>query len=183
VANLCGAIAGVLLLNGSPPPAAALAAAIDGFEGLPSRCQSIGTWEGIEFVDDALASNPFAAAASVASYGHRPMTLILGGADRGVDFGPVAEMVATRVPVPHIVVMPPDAGRIAASLVRAGGQRRVEVSIAEAADPGEAARMAVTTTPRGGVVLFSPGAPTPEGEGGYRARSRLFHQAFEALTP
>jgi UDP-N-acetylmuramoylalanine--D-glutamate ligase len=182
VANLCGAVAGVLLLNGSPPPAAALAAAIDGFEGLPSRCQSIGTWEGIEFVDDALASNPFATAASVASYGRRPLTLILGGADRGVDFGPVAEVVATRVPVPHVVVMPPDAGRIAASLVRAGGRRRVEVSIAEAADPGEAARMAVTTTPRGGVVLFSPGAPTPEGEGGYRARSRRFHQAFEALT-
>jgi UDP-N-acetylmuramoyl-L-alanine---L-glutamate ligase len=182
VANLCGAIAGALLLNGSPPPAAALAAVIEGFDGLPSRCQSIGTRDGIEFIDDALASNPFATAASVASYGGRPMTLILGGADRGVDFTPVADAVAMRVPVPDIVVIPPDSGRITASLERAGRRRRVEVSVTEAADPGEAARMAVTTTATGGVVLFSPGAPTPEGEGGFRARSRLFQLAFEALT-
>lgn len=182
VANLCGAIAGVLLLNGSLPSAPALATAIDGFVGLPSRCQSIGTRDGIEFIDDALASNPFATAASVASYRDRPMTLILGGADRGVDFTPLAEAVATRAPLPHIVVIPPDAGRIAASLARAGGQRGVALSITEAADPGHAAHLAVTTTPEGGVVLFSPGAPTPEGEGGYRERSRLFQQAFEALT-
>jgi UDP-N-acetylmuramoylalanine--D-glutamate ligase len=181
VANLCGAIAGVLLLTGSPPPPAAVVAVIDGFDGLPSRCQSIGTREGIEFIDDALASNPFATAASVASYGSRPMTLILGGADRGVDFTPVAEAVVTRVPVPHVVVIPPDSERITASLVRAGRRRGVEVSIAEGADAGHAAAMAVMTTPKGGVVLFSPGAPTPEGEGGFRARSRLFHRAFEAL--
>jgi UDP-N-acetylmuramoylalanine--D-glutamate ligase len=182
VANLCGAIAGVLLLNGSPPPAAALATAIAGFDGLPSRCQSIGTWDGIEFVDDALASNPFATAASLASYDDRPMTLILGGADRGVDFTPLAEAVATRVPVPTIVVIPPDGQRIAASLDRAGRRHDVAVPITEAAGPGEAARLAARTTPTGGVVLFSPGAPTPDGEGGFRARSRLFQQAFEALT-
>jgi UDP-N-acetylmuramoylalanine--D-glutamate ligase len=182
VANLCGAVAGALLLNGSPPPAAAVAAAIDGFDGLPSRCHSIGTRDGIEFIDDALASNPFATAASVGSYDDRPMTLILGGADRGVDFEPLAEVVATRVPVPGIVVIPPDAGRIAASLAAAGRRHRVAVPITEAADPGQAARLAAETTPKGGVVLFSPGAPTPDGEGGFRERSRLFHQAFEALT-
>ncbi len=182
VANLCGAIAGVALLNGSPPSADAAASAIDGFEGLPSRCQSIGTREGIEFVDDALASNPYATAASVSSYGDRPMTLILGGADRGVDFTPLAEAVATRVPVPHVVVIPPDRERIAASLVEAGRRHRVAISITEAADPGDAARMAVTATRQGGVILFSPGAPTPDGEGGFRTRSRLFQEAFEALT-
>ncbi len=75
---------------------------IEGFDGLPSRCQSIGTSNGLEFVDDALASNPFATAASVTSYGDRPMTLILGGADRGVDFTQLAEAVARRRPhTPH----------------------------------------------------------------------------------
>ena len=94
----------------------------------------------------------------------------------------IAEAVATRVPVPHVVVIPPDGERITDSLEREGRRRGVEVSITEAADPGRAAAMAVTTTPKGGVVLFSPGAPTPEGEGGFPARSRLFQQAFEALT-
>ncbi|HEX4220166.1 MAG TPA: UDP-N-acetylmuramoyl-L-alanine--D-glutamate ligase [Acidimicrobiales bacterium] len=182
VANLCGAIAGVLLLTGSRPQPAALVDAIEGFEGLPSRCQSIGTRGGLEFVDDALASNPFATAASVASYGDRPMTLILGGADRGVDFTRLAEVVAARVPVPHIVVIPPDGRRIADRVTTVGRQCRVDVPVSEAADPGDAARRAWTTTPPGGVVLFSPAAPTPEGEGGFRERSRLFREAFEAMT-
>ena len=38
----------------------------------------------------------------------------------------------------------------------------------------EAVDAAVSMTPAGGVILFSPAAPTPEGEGGYRERSRQF---------
>ena len=38
---------------------------MEGFEGLPSRCRTIGERHGLTFVDDALASNPFATVASV----------------------------------------------------------------------------------------------------------------------
>ncbi|MGA8372897.1 MAG: UDP-N-acetylmuramoyl-L-alanine--D-glutamate ligase [Acidimicrobiales bacterium] len=183
VANLCGAIAGALLLTGAAPSAPSVAAAIEEFDGLPSRCQSIGTREGVEYVDDALASNPFAATASMASYTDRPMTIILGGADRGVDFAPLAEAVATRAPMPCIVVIPPDGGRIVDSLRRVGRQRQVDLSVVEAADLGEATRVAGEITPPGGVVLFSPGAPTPDGQGGFGERSRLFRTAVEAIRP
>ena len=40
--NVCGAISGVLLLEGRLPPAAAVAEAVAGFSGLPSRCQVVG---------------------------------------------------------------------------------------------------------------------------------------------
>jgi hypothetical protein len=36
---------------------------------------------------------------------------------------------------------------------------------------------AVAVTPAGGVILFSPAAPTPAGGGGYGARSREFVSA------
>jgi len=45
-----------------------------------------------------------------------------------------------------------------------------------------AVHLAAGSTPEGGVVLFSPGAPTPEGGGGYRERSRQFTEAA-GLTP
>ena len=183
VANLCGAIAGALLLTGAAPSARAVATTIEEFAGLPSRCQTIGTKDGVEYVDDALASNPFATTASVASYPHRPMTLILGGADRGVDFASLAEAVVTRAPPPRIVVIPPDGGRIVDSLGTVGDQRRVSLSVVEAADLGDATRVAGEITPPGGVVLFSPGAPTPEGHGGFGQRSRTFRAAFEAMAP
>ena len=46
--------------------------------------------------------------------------------------------------------------------------------MAVAADLAEAVDAAVSMTAPGGVVLFSPAAPTPDGEGGYGARSRQF---------
>ena len=39
----------------------------------------------------------------------------------------------------------------------------------------------MAVTPRGGVVLFSPAAPTPDGEGGFAARSRQFVEAAAGL--
>ncbi len=183
VTNLCGAIAGIMLLTGAPPPADAVAQAIDSFEGLPSRCQSIGTRRAVEFVDDALASNPFATTASVRAFGDRPLTIILGGADRGIDFGQLADAVVSRTPTPRVVVIPPDGDRIIESLVATADARHADVAVTEGADVSDAVCIAADITPDGGVVLFSPGAPTPAGGGGYRERSRLFRAGFEALVP
>jgi UDP-N-acetylmuramoylalanine-D-glutamate ligase len=51
------------------------------------------------------------------------------------------------------------------------------VALLEADDMEAAVRLAVDTTADGGVVLFSPAAPTPEGGGGYGERSRQFIEA------
>ena len=67
-----------------------------------------------------------------------------------------------------MVVLFPDAGRLGPALE--GAAARVE----SAPDLDEAVALAGRVTPEGGVILFSPGAPTPEGGGGYRARSRQF---------
>jgi UDP-N-acetylmuramoylalanine-D-glutamate ligase len=52
------------------------------------------------------------------------------------------------------------------------------VSVETAGDLAEAVAKAVAVTPSGGVVLFSPAAPTPDGDGGYRRRSREFISAI-----
>ena len=175
--NLCGAIAGSLLLNGHAPSPAAVAATIDEFDGLPSRCRTIGERDGVTFVDDALASNPFATMASLASFPDRPLTLILGGADRGVDPGGLVEAVAARRPAPRVIVLPPGPHRLTDALVACSdaGDRMLVVEVAD--DLADAVGRARRVTPEGGVVLFSPAAPTPDGEGGYVTRSRQFAEA------
>ncbi len=174
--NLCGAIAGASLLLGRPLSADAAAAAVSSFRGLPSRCATLGVRDGVTFVDDALGSNPAATAASVAAFGGRELTVILGGADRGVDASPLADVLAARAPAPRVVVLPPDSDRVLGLLRDRQGGGRI-AAVLEADDLEGAVRTACTVTPRGGVVLFSPGAPTPEGGGGYAARSRQFAAA------
>ena len=166
--NLCGAIAGIVLLTGEVPSAGAVGAAVDGFAGLPSRCQVVGERDGRSFVDDALASNPFASATSIESFAGRSLTVIVGGANRGVDPGPLAVALAAHRPSAAVVVLPPAPDRLVTALAGVVGEIRT------AADLGEAVDLARGLTPEGGVILFSPGAPTPEGGGGYRARSLAF---------
>lgn len=176
--NLCGAIAGVLLLDGSLPPAEAVGRAVDAFEGLPSRCRTIGRRDGLTFVDDALASNPFATMASIDAFPEGALTVILGGADRGVDVRPLAIALTRRRPLPAVVVLPPDGDRIVEALAGlSDGERLHAMVVRRAADLPEAVRLAATATEPGGVVLFSPAAPTPEGEGGFAVRSRQFAEA------
>ncbi len=172
--NLCGALSGVLLATGRSPSSSAIGAALDGFEGLPSRCRTIGERSGRTYVDDALASNPSASAASVETFGGRPLTVIVGGADRGVDPEPLLAALGSHRPAVSVVVVPPDPERLAglvSNRLGPGGVVRV------AGDLSEAVALAGRETPAGGVVLFSPGAPTPEGGGGYRARSQEFADA------
>ncbi len=176
--NLCGAVAGSLLLNGRAPSPGAVRSAIGAFDGLPSRCRTIGERDGVLFVDDALASNPLATMASVEAFAGRPLTVIVGGADRGVDPTDLVAALAARRPAPRVIVLPPDPDRLVIALESVGpgvgdGGLRLEV----ATGVGDAVRRAVAATPQGGVVLFSPAAPTPEGEGGFSARSRQFADA------
>ncbi len=172
--NLCGAITGALLATGAPPSTNGVGAAVDGFDGLPSRCRTIGERSGRTYVDDALASNPSASAASVEAFGGRSLTVIIGGADRGVDPEPLLAALAGHRPGVAVVVVPPDPERMAGLV----SDRLGPAGIVQAADDlADAVDLATRDTPVGGVVLFSPGAPTPEGEGGYGARSRAFADA------
>ena len=88
--NLCGAITGATLLNGAPVPRHPR-----GRGGRLRRpalaCRTVGERHGLTFVDDALASNPFATVASLGAFPGREVTVILGGADRGVDPGDLVD--------------------------------------------------------------------------------------------
>lgn len=175
--NLCGALAGVLLLENQVPTTEAIATAVSTFEGLPSRCHTIGQNHGLTFVDDALASNPFATEASLGAFPDRPLTLVLGGADRGVDPAGLLGAIVDHRPVARVVVLAPDAQGWSETLTTRAAASGSDLVVERAPDIEQAVKAAVASTPTGGVVLFSPAAPTEVGEGGYAERSRRFAAA------
>ena len=101
----------------------------------------LGERDGRTYVDDALASNPFASAASVETFAGRPLTVIVGGADRGVDPGPLVDALAAHRPAASVVVLPPEPDRLVGSWsarwarCRSGGRRLAEaVELADGSD-------------------------------------------------
>ena len=73
-----------------------MAEAAGGFSGLPSRCHSLGRVDGVEFIDDSLSTNVLPAQVALEAYGDRPVALLVGGHDRGLDYTPLGHTLAGR---------------------------------------------------------------------------------------
>jgi UDP-N-acetylmuramoyl-L-alanine---L-glutamate ligase len=158
----------------------ALAAASEGFEGLPSRCRSLGRIGPVEFVDDSLSTNVLPAQAALHAFENRPVALLVGGHDRGIDYTPLGRTIARRQ-APTLVVTMPDNGPRIGTAVRAAAR---QVEVVDADDLAGAVETAFTwASTGGGVVLLSPAAPSFGRFGDYRERSAAFGEAIAKIGP
>ncbi|WP_433794401.1 UDP-N-acetylmuramoyl-L-alanine--D-glutamate ligase [Actinoplanes sp. CA-252034] len=169
--NLCVALA---VLEGMgvdvPGERAVLEAAVRDFAGLPHRLAEIEDPSGLTFVDDTLSTSPYAAMHAIEAYESRPLTVLVGGSDRGLDYTPLRDFLADRE---LTVIGLPDSGpRILEALARLP---RVRTEPAE--DLVDAVRLARKVTPAGGVVLLSPAAPSYGRFRNFEHRSEVFAQA------
>jgi UDP-N-acetylmuramoyl-L-alanine---L-glutamate ligase len=155
-----------------------LAQAAQGFDGLPSRCRSLGSVEAVEFVDDGLSTNVLPAQAALQAYADRPVALLVGGHDRGLDYAPLGRTIGART-APTLVVTMPDNGPRIGQAVRDNTNGEVEVR--DTASLGAAVEAAFHWAPAGGVVLLSPAAPSFGRFSDYRERSAAFAEAAGRL--
>ena len=153
--NLCAALS-VLKLLGSD-----LARALDAsrsFAGLPHRQAELGFVGGVLAVDDSISTTPESALAALETYAGREVTLILGGQDRGIDYGKLVEALcegrATRV-----FCLGKAGERIFAEASRAPRGEKSALLL-KASSMEEAVKGALARTPKRGVILLSPAAPS-----------------------
>ena len=137
---------------------AELAPALTAFRPLPHRLRPIATAGGVTWVDDSIATIPEAALGALATWRPRgPVTLLLGGEDRGQDLaGLVAALGGSDVRAALL-------GALGARLATALGSAGVTIDgrrVAAVADLAAAVAWAAEVTPAGGAVLLSPAAPS-----------------------
>ncbi len=140
----------------------------------PHRIAELEPVAGVRFVDDSKATNPHAAAASLAAYAH--VVWIAGGLLKGADVEPLVQQHAERLRA--VVLIGQDRQLIAQALARHASEVPV-VEIAET-DTGvmdrvveEAARRAT----QGDVVLLAPAAASMDMFTDYGARGDAFAEA------
>ncbi|MFV2011254.1 MULTISPECIES: UDP-N-acetylmuramoyl-L-alanine--D-glutamate ligase [unclassified Micromonospora] len=154
----------------------AIAEAVSGFAGLPHRLAEIADPSGLTFVDDSISTSPYSAMHAIDAYVGRPLTVIVGGTDRGLDYTPLREHVAD---LELTVIGVPDSGpRIVDTLAGLPG-----VHTALADDVPAAVRLARELTPAGGVVLLSPAAPSYGHFRNFEHRSEVFTAAVRDTAP
>jgi UDP-N-acetylmuramoylalanine--D-glutamate ligase len=158
-----------------------LEAAAGGFQGLPSRLYRVGTVDGVDFIDDSLSTNVGSTLAAVESFPGRRLALVVGGFDRGIDYGPLARALVERGEA--MVLTVPDVGPRIGAAVRAASQgKTASIEVMDCADEAEAARTGFQWARPGGVVLLSPAAPSYGRYHDYRERSAAFAAAFAASS-
>jgi UDP-N-acetylmuramoylalanine-D-glutamate ligase len=111
---------------------------------------------GVLFVDDSISTTPESTLAALAVYADRPITVIVGGYDRGIDYGKLVAALASGA-ARAVVCLGRSGARIHAALVR---QADCGAALCLVSSMAEAVAAARRLTPPGGVVLLSPAAPS-----------------------
>ncbi|MFK3981816.1 UDP-N-acetylmuramoyl-L-alanine--D-glutamate ligase [Micromonospora sp. NPDC050397] len=150
-----------------------LAEAAASFPALEHRLTPIEDSSGITFVDDSLSTIPQSAIHAIEAYADRPLTVIVGGEDRGVDYAPLRDFLAEHA-VEATLIGVPDSGPRILEMVK----DLPTITTIGADDLVEAVRIGRANTPAGGVVLLSPAAPSYGRFDNYAHRSRVFRQAI-----
>ena len=157
-----------------------------GYQGLPSRLATIGSVDGVTFVDDSLSTNVLPTLAALDAFPGQRVALIVGGQDRGIDYADLAAGVAGR-DAPTLVLTLPDSGpRISAEFGAAGGAPRSPrfAGVTDCPDlpSAVAAGFSWARGGGGGVVLLSPAAPSFGHFRDYRDRAEAFAAAMGACA-
>ena len=136
------------------------------FPGLPHRCEQVGRWHGIEWINDSKGTN--VGATVTALYGmSAPTILIAGGLGKSADFKPLGAAISACAK--HVVLFGRDAAAIEAVIPP-------RIPRSHAATMEQAIDAAATVARCGDTVLFSPACSSFDMFANYEQRGDRFRQ-------
>lgn len=158
----------------------AVAAAVRAFKPLAYRLEQVGTFDGITFYDDPLATIPQATIAALDALGEGVATMLLGGFDRGVDMDGLARRLR-RSQVRTLILFPPSGRRIWQAIEREYQGQAARPKNFFTTDMRTAVALAYEHTPRGAMCLHSPASPSFGLFKDYAQRGDLFRSYVREL--
>ena len=151
--------------------AATMRDALVGYAPPPHRCELIRTLDGVEYLNDSKATNLHALESALRSQ-TRPVVLIAGGKEKGLDYAPLVPLLREKV------LATVTFGQIARPLAALFSEAVASASVATLADAVVAAR---SLAPPGSSILLSPGTSSFDQFSGYEQRGNAFRDLVHQL--
>ena len=150
---------------------------VQSFKGLEHRLELVGEVEGRIFYNDSFATNPQPVMAAVKSFSE-PITLILGGSDKGLNYDELGKFLKSRKNVKTLILI----GQISEVIKKSFTKCRFQNTIVDLGmtTMQKIIEVAIKNTPKGGVVLLSPGSASFGMFKNYKERGNQFKK--EVLT-
>lgn len=124
------------------------------FKTLPHRLEPLGTFAGIDFYNDSLATIPQATIHALETLGSRVETLIAGGYNRGLQFDILGAYIAHKTEIETLILFPETGERIWKAVVTANPKTTIKKYIVNTME--DAVKKAFLTTHKGKTCLLSP---------------------------
>ncbi len=164
--NAAAAFAAALRAGAAPKD---LASALSRFNGLPHRVETVSSVNNVTYINDSKATNPHATAAALAGL-DRPVVLLLGGRNKGMDFSDLASIAAD---CRAILCFGESGEEICSSM----NLERSEVL----SGMREAVYRAAELAEEGDIVLMSPACASFDQFSGYAERGEVFKNIVAEL--
>jgi UDP-N-acetylmuramoylalanine--D-glutamate ligase len=177
--NVSNALAAAALARSFGVPARAVRDGLRAFRPDPHRIATVGSVGGVDYVDDSKATNPHAAAASLAAY--RSVVWVAGGLAKGAEFDELVAGAAGRLR--GAVLLGAERGLVREALAR----HAPDIPVADVPDTDTGAMDAVVAAAArlarpGDVVLLAPACASMDMFADYGERGDAFAAAVRRLA-
>jgi UDP-N-acetylmuramoylalanine--D-glutamate ligase len=181
--NISNAMAAIAVARHFGIPDETIRVAAASFTGVEHRLEQVALVDGVRFINDSQGTQPDAVIAALRSF-PRPLVLIAGGRDKGVDLSGLGPVAAERA---DAAVLIGESGPALAAMFRADGMARVEAAATLEGAVVRADEIARELLAGGGAagpatVLMSPAAASFDMFVDYAARGRAFRAAAASVA-
>ena len=146
------------------------------FHGLPHRLELVGTYHGITFYNDSISTIPQATIAAMEALKNVD-TLILGGYDRGIDYGEIIQLLVFVPNSLHNVAFVGEAGkRILREIGHAHHGLPDRIGVLQEDDYRKIVDWCFAHTQPGKICLLSPAAASYDSFKNFEERGETFKQ-------
>lgn len=154
----------------------AIRRAIEKFEGIPNRMEYFGTFRGVDYYNDAIATIPEAVLCAVEAIGNVG-TLIIGGLDRGLDYTEF-ERALSVLSIDNLVCLPETGHNIADNIAEIG----TSICMYKAKDLPDAVDFCIAHTEKGKACIMSPAAASYNYYRDFEEKGNHFKQLVKDKT-
>jgi UDP-N-acetylmuramoylalanine--D-glutamate ligase len=151
-----------------------IARAVRNFGGVAHRMERVAEIGGVLYINNSMCTNVAAAIRSLEAM-ERPTIVIAGGADKGLDFAPLAPTLRARAK--HLILLGAAAEKMETTF-RAGGYE----AISRAETLQDAVTQAWAQAVPGDAVLLAPACASFDMFTDFEARGVAFREAVRALA-